>query len=88
MYFEARPDPRTYMIAFQSIETIDGKAFPEVENAVRFKVMPSVRKVEGVDPRGSLSSAMNNYFISLFFFRNYMFEQAKAMRATLGVAEG
>jgi hypothetical protein len=101
MYFEARPDPKTYMIAFQSVETIDGKAFPEVENAVRFKVMPSiykveetapgrvrVRKVEGVDPRGSLSSAMNNYFISLLFFRNYMFEQAKEMRATLSTAQG
>ena len=101
MYFEARPDPRTYMIAFQSVESIDGKPFPEVENAVRFKVMPSiykveetapgkvrVRKVEGVDPRGSLSSAMNNYFISLLFFRNYMFEQAKDMRANLGRAQG
>jgi hypothetical protein len=101
MYFESRPDPKTYAIAFQSVETIDGKPFPEVEDAVRFKVMPSiykveetapgkirVRKVEGVDPRGSLSSAMNNYFISLLFFRNYMFEQAKEMRATLGVDQG
>jgi len=101
MYFEDRPDPKTYRIAFQSIETIDGKGFPEVEGAVRFKVMPSiykveekapgrilVRKVEGVDPRGSLSSAMNNYFISLMFFRSYMFEQAKDMRATLGDAKG
>jgi hypothetical protein len=31
---------------------------------------------------------MNNYFISLFFFRNYMFEQAKEMRVTLGEAQG
>jgi hypothetical protein len=97
MYFEDRPDPKTYRIAFQSVETLDGKDFPEVEGAVRFKVLPSiykveekapgkvlVRKVEGVDPRGSLGSAMNNYFISLMFFRDYMFEQAKDMRATLG----
>ena len=101
MYFEDRPDPKTYRIAFQSIETIDGKEFPEVDGAVRFKVLPSiykveekapgkvlVRKVEGVDPRGALSSAMNNYFISLMFFRNYMFEQAKDMQATLGQARG
>ncbi len=101
MYFEDRPDPKTYRIVFQSVETIEGKGFPEVEGAVRFKVMPSiykveetapgrirVRKVEGVDPRGALSSAMNNYFISLMFFRNYMFEQAKEMRATLGAAAG
>lgn len=97
MYFEDRPDPKTYRIAFQSVETMDGKPFPEVEGAVRFKVMPSiykveekapgrvlVRKVEGVDPRGSLGSAMNNYFISLVFFRKYMFEQAVDMRAALG----
>ncbi len=101
MYFEDRPDPKTYRIAFQSIETIEGEEFPEVEGAVRFKVLPSiykveekapgrvlVRKVEGVDPRGALSSAMNNYFISLMFFRNYMFEQAKDMRSTLGDARG
>src|SRR5215470_7250108 len=96
MYFEDRPDPKTYRIAFQSVETIDGKAFPEVEGAVRFKVLPSIykveetapgkvriRKIEAVDPRGSMSALMNNYFISKFFFRNYMFDQAKAMRTTL-----
>jgi hypothetical protein len=101
MYFEDRPDPKTYRIAFQSVETIEGEDFPEVEGAVRFKVLPSiykveemapgrilVRKVEGVDPRGALSSAMNNYFISLLFFRDYMFEQAVEMRATLGAAQG
>jgi hypothetical protein len=101
MYFEDRPDPKTYRIAFQSVETIGGGAVPEVEGAVRFKVLPSiykveeiapgrvrVRKVEGVDPRGALSSAMNNYFISLVFFRNYMFEQAVDMRETLGGARG
>jgi hypothetical protein len=101
LYFEDRPDPKTYRIAFQSVETIGGKDFPEVEDAVRFKVLPSiykveetapgkvlVRKVEAVDPRGSMSTLMNNYFISLMFFRNYMFEQAKDMRATLGGAQG
>ncbi len=101
MYFEDRPDPKTYRIAFQSVETIQGKDFPEVEDAVRFKVLPSmykveetapgrvrIRKVEAVDPRGSMSTLMNNYFISLMFFRSYMFEQAKEMQATLGKAQG
>jgi len=96
LYFEDRPDPKTYRIACQSVESIDGKAFPAVEDAVRFKVLPSmykveetasgrirIRKVEAVDPRGSMSLMMNNYFLSLFFFRSYMFEQAKDMRATL-----
>ena len=96
MYFEDRPDPKTYRIAFQSVETIDGKPFPAVDDAVRFKVQPSIykveetapgrvriRKVEAVDPRGSMSTLMNNYFISLIFFRSYMFEQAKAMREAL-----
>ncbi|MAJ59141.1 MAG: hypothetical protein CBC48_03535 [bacterium TMED88] len=97
VYYEDRPDPNTYRVAFQSIETIDGKDVPVVEDAVRFKVLPSiykveqtapgkvrVRKIEAVDPRGSMSTAMNNYFISLLFFRDYMFEQAKDMRRTLG----
>ena len=101
MYFEDRPDPKTYRIAFQSIETIEGKDFPEVEGAVRFKVLPSmykveeiapgtvrVRKVEAVDPRGAMSAMMNNYFISLMFFRNFMFEQAQDLRATLGDVQG
>jgi hypothetical protein len=101
MYFEDRPDPKTYRIAFQSVETIDGKAFPEVEDAVRFKVLPSIykveetapgrvriRKIEAVDPRGSMSTLMNNYFISKLFFRNYMFDQAKAMRDALRAAHG
>jgi hypothetical protein len=100
MYFEDRPDPKTYRIAFQSVETNGGKPFPEVEDAVRFKVLPSIykveetapgkvriRKVEAVDPRGSMSTLMNNYVISLFFFRNYMFEQAKAMRDALHEAK-
>ncbi len=95
LYFEDRPDPKTYRIAFQSVETLDGKPFPEVENTVRFKVMPSiikieetapgrvrVRKVEAVDPRGSMSPLVNNYIISYVFFRCYMFDQAKAIRDT------
>jgi hypothetical protein len=101
MYFEDRPDPKTYRIAFQSVETIEGEDFPEIEDAVRFKVLPSmykveeispgrirVRKVEAVDPRGSMSPLMNNYVISLVFFRNYMFEQAKALRDTLAGVQG
>lgn len=101
MYFEDRPDPKTYRIAFQSVETIEGKDFPVVEDAVRFKVLPSIykveeiapgkvriRKVEAVDPRGAMSTLMNNYFISLMFFRSYMFEQAKDMRAILGGVPG
>lgn len=101
MYFEDRPDPKTYRIACQSVETIDGKPFPEVKGAVRFKVLPSIykveeiaprrvriRKVEAVDPRGSMSTLMNNYFLSLFYFRNYMFEQAKALRQTLNDPQG
>jgi len=100
MYFEDRPDPKTYRIAFQSIETIGGKDVPVVEGAVKFKVLPSiynveekapgkvlVRKVEAVDPRGSMSTLMNNHFISLMFFRNFMFEQAKDMRSILGAAQ-
>jgi hypothetical protein len=96
LYFEDRPDPTTYRIAFQSVETIDGTAFPVVEDAVRFKVLPSIykvealtpgrvriRKVEAVDPRGAMSTPMNNYILSLVFFRSYMFDQAKDMRAVL-----
>jgi hypothetical protein len=101
VYFEDRPDPNTYRIACQSVETIDGKAFPVVEDAVRFKVLPSmykveettpgrvrIRKVEAVDPRGSMSTLMNNYFLSIVFFRSYMFDQAKDMRATLARPQG
>ena len=101
IYFEDRPDPKTYRIAFQSVETLDGKAFPVVADAVRFKVLPSIykveetapgtiriRKVEAVDPRGSMSTLMNNYFLSVFFFRSYMTQQAKDMRAALDDARG
>ncbi len=96
VYFEDRPDPKTYRIAFQSVETLDGKPWPVVEGAVRFHVSPSmykveetapgrvrIRKVEAVDPRGSLSRLMNNYFLSIYFFRSYMFNQANDMYRTL-----
>jgi hypothetical protein len=101
IYFEDRPDPKTYRIACQSVESIDGKPFPPVEDAVRFKVLPSmykveetapgrvrIRKVEAVDPRGSMSALMNNYFLSIYFFRTYMFDQARDMRNTLGRSRG
>ena len=94
LYVESRPDPKTYMLGFQSVETIEGNEFVE-EDAVRCKVLPSlykleglpsgklrVRKIETVDPRGALSPLMNNLIISKVFFRNYMFEQAVAMRVT------
>jgi START domain-containing protein len=96
VYFEDRPDAKTYRIACQSVESLGGKPFPAVEDAVRFKVLPSmykveetapgrvrIRKVEAVDPRGSMSRLMNNYFLSIVFFRSYMFDQAKDMRASL-----
>jgi hypothetical protein len=101
IYYEDRPDPTTYRVAFQSVETIEGQSFPDVEDAVRFKVLPSmykieeispgrvrIRKIEAVDPRGAMSPLMNNYVISLVFFRNYMFEQAKALRDTLSGVPG
>jgi hypothetical protein len=101
IHYEDRPDPKTYRIAFQSVESIDGNDFPTVEGAVRFKVLPSmykvqetspgtvrIIKVEAVDPRGSMSNLMNNHFISLVFFRSYMFEQAQDLRDTLLQAAG
>ena len=100
MYLEDRPDAKTYRTAFQSVETIEGKDFPEVEDAVRFKVLQSmykveekasgkvlIRKVEAVDPKGSMSTLMNNCCISRFFFRKYMFEEAKEMQATLAAVQ-
>src|SRR5262249_8457914 len=50
IYFEDRPDPKTYRVAFQSVETVDGKPWPPVEDAVRFKVLPSMYKVEEIAP--------------------------------------
>jgi hypothetical protein len=101
LYFEDRPDPKTYRIACQSVESIEGKAFPAVDGAVRFKVLPSmykveetapgrvrIRKIEAVDPRGSMSALMNNYFLSIYFFRSYMFDQAKDMRRDLARSRG
>ena len=100
VYFEDRPDPKTYRTAFQSVETISGKDFPEVDDAVRFKVLPSmykveekasgrilIRKVEAVDPKGVMSTPMNNCCISRFFFRSYMFDEAKEMQATLSAVQ-
>src|SRR5262249_14374737 len=86
IYVEDRPDPKTYRIACESVDSLDGKEWSVVPDAVRFRVLPSmykveelapgrvrIRKVEAVDPRGSLSVLMNNYFLSLYFFRSYMF---------------
>lgn len=99
LYFEDRPDDKTYRLAFESIETIDGKPVPEVEGAVRFKVLPSIykvdeiapgriliRKYECVDPRGVMSPWLNNHLISKLFFRRFMFEQAKELRDTIAAA--
>ena len=40
-------------------------------------------KVEAVYPCGLVSALLNNYFVSLLFFRRYLFDEAKAMRDTL-----
>ena len=101
VYFEDRPDPKSYRIAFQSVESLQGKEFPAVADAVRFHVLPSIykveetapgkvriRKIEAVDPRGAMSRLMNNYVISKIFFRNYMFDQAKDMRTALDGGRG
>lgn len=95
-YAEDRPDEDTYTIAFQSVDQMDGQDIDPHEGALRFHVNPAyfkveraaanrvvVRKIEGVDPCGRVSSLVNNYFISLVFFRKYMFEEAKTMRAHL-----
>jgi hypothetical protein len=100
LYVEDRPDSKTYRSAFQSVETIDGKNFPEVEDAVRFTVLPSmvkieekpsgkllIRKVEAVDPGGAMSTAFNNCCLSKYFFRNYMFTEAKEMQAALSAGQ-
>ena len=81
------------------METINGENFPEIENAVRFKVLPSIykveqldgnririRKYEAVDPRGVMSPWLNNHIISKLFFRKYMFEQAKDLRDQIRAA--
>jgi hypothetical protein len=100
LYMEDRPDPKTYVVAFQSVESLEGKPWPEVEDAIRFMVYPSIykveetapgkvriRKVEGVDPRGAMSPLLNNHIISKLFFRRFMFEQAKSMRDILARAK-
>ena len=96
LYVEDRPDDETYRVAFKSVESRDGVDFPGLEDTVRFHVFPSIykaqqiapgkvriTKVEGVDPRGAMSPLLNNLIISKLFFRNFMFEQAKAMRDTV-----
>ncbi len=92
LYIEHWPDPDTWLLGFHSVETINGKEFKK-EDAVRAKVMPSayklerlpngkirVRKIETIDSRGAFSPWFNNVLMSKIFFRNYMFQQAKAMR--------
>lgn len=101
VYFEERPDPKTYRVAFRSVDGIDGKPIPPFERAERFIVNPAIYKaeetapgkariikVEAVDPCGLVSSLLNNYFVSLFFFRRYMFDEAKAMRDALTGGQG
>ena len=96
VYFEERPSPETYRVAFRSVDSIDGKLVAPFEGASRFTVNPAIYKaeqtapgrariikIEAVDPRGAVSSFLNNYFVSIFFFRRYMFEEAKAMRDAL-----
>jgi hypothetical protein len=101
VYFEDRPDSKTYRVGFRSVDSIDGKYIPPVEGAGRFMVNPAlykveeiapgkvrIRKIEAVDPQGSVGPLLNNYFISLMFFRNYMFDEAKAMRDALNEMSG
>jgi len=95
-YVEDRPNEDTYTIAFQSVDQMDGQDIEPHEGASRFHVNPAyfkvertaanrvvIRKIEAVDPCGRVSSLVNNYFISLAFFRKYMFEEAKTMRSNL-----
>jgi hypothetical protein len=95
-YFEERTQPKLYRVAFRSVDSIDGKAITPFEGASRFFVNPAIYtaeetapgkariiKIEAVDPQGSVSPLVNNYFVSLFFFRKYMFVEAKAMRDAL-----
>lgn len=96
LYFEERPAPRLYRIGFRSVDTIDGRPIEPWEGAARFTVHEAIyqvdeiapgrvriRKVEPVDPQGMVSPLLNDWFVSLFFFEKYMFEEAKAMRAAL-----
>jgi hypothetical protein len=96
VYFEERPEPKRYRVAFQSVDAIDGKRAEPFERTTRFIVNPSIYtveevapgkvhiiKIEAVDPCGMVSSLLNNYFISLFFFRRYMFDEARTLRDAL-----
>lgn len=101
VYFEDRPDAKTYRVAFRSVDSIEGRAIPAYERATRFLVNPAIYearetapgkarivKIEAVDPRGRVSPLLNNYFVSLLFFRRYMFDEAKAMRDALVGEQG
>ena len=67
----------------QSVESIDGRRFPRWKTRW-FKVLPSMYKVEetawaGAHPQDrsrrsqrSMSALMNNYFLSIYFFRTYV----------------
>ncbi len=96
LYCEDRPTPKSYRVAFRSVDEIDGEPIPPYEKAGRFTVHPAlfkveetapgqvrVVKIEAVDPQGLVSPLLNNYFVSIFFFRRYMFQEAKAMRDAL-----
>lgn len=96
VYFQDRPDAGTYRVAFRSVDSIDGEPIAPYPRASRFMVHPAlykmeavapgrvrIRKVEAVDPCGAVGPLLNNYFVSLLFFRKYMFEEAKAMRDAL-----
>lgn len=100
-YIEDRPTEDTYTIAFQSVDRMGGKAIEPHEGASRFQVNPAyyqvqkqgndrvvVHKIEAVDPCGMVSSWLNNYFISVFFFRKYMFDEAQTMRDKLSNSVG
>ena len=95
-YTEDRPTEDTYTIAFQSVDRMAGQSIEPHEGTSRFQVKPAyyqiqkqgedrvvVDKIEAVDPCGMVSSWLNNYFISVFFFRKYMFDEAQTMRANL-----
>ena len=96
LYFQDRPAPKVYRIGFRSVDSIDGQPIEPWERASRFTVHPAIyrvdepapgrvriRKLEAVDPQGMVSPLLNDYFISIRFFRRYMFEEAKAMRDAL-----
>lgn len=100
LYCQDRPEPDTYRVAFRSVDSIDGRPVPLYrENATRFMVNPAIfrvdetapgrvriRKLEAVDPRGSISPLLNNHVSSRFFFRKYMLDEARDMRDALAAS--